>query len=217
LAIKGDYMKKAFTLAEVLITLGIIGIVAALTMPALMANYRKKVLETRIKKFYSVINQSVRMKQAQDGEFDTSMLTAAADPDVMLEFFNKNYAPYLKTTSVEKMTKGLAVGFPDGSGMYLFKTEAYGEWYQTAGCTYILFCVSYKNCKKLNEANFSPHTLSDGKEVFTFYTDGRTPTSFWNDTRESLKQKCKVEDVYYCSTLLMYDGWEVKDDYPIKL
>lgn len=34
--------KKAFTLAEVLITLGIIGIVAALTMPSLIANYKKQ-------------------------------------------------------------------------------------------------------------------------------------------------------------------------------
>lgn len=37
--------KKAFTLAEVLITLGIIGVVAALTMPALIANHRKTVVE----------------------------------------------------------------------------------------------------------------------------------------------------------------------------
>ena len=34
----------AFTLAEVLITLGIIGVVAALTMPALITNYQKKLL-----------------------------------------------------------------------------------------------------------------------------------------------------------------------------
>lgn len=34
--------QKAFTLAEVLITLGIIGVVAALTMPSLIGNYKKK-------------------------------------------------------------------------------------------------------------------------------------------------------------------------------
>lgn len=37
-------MKKAFTLAEVLITLGIIGVVAALTIPTLVNNYRKKAI-----------------------------------------------------------------------------------------------------------------------------------------------------------------------------
>ena len=47
---------KGFTLAEVLITLGIIGVVAALTMPALINKYQKKVLEVKLKKAYSVIN-----------------------------------------------------------------------------------------------------------------------------------------------------------------
>ena len=41
--------KNAFTLAEVLVTLGIIGVVAALTIPALIANYRNMVLENQFK------------------------------------------------------------------------------------------------------------------------------------------------------------------------
>lgn len=47
----------AFTLAEVLITLGIIGVVAALTIPVLTQNYKKRVVETRLQKFYSTINK----------------------------------------------------------------------------------------------------------------------------------------------------------------
>lgn len=35
-------ISPAFTLAEVLVTLGIIGVVASLTMPGLMGNYQKK-------------------------------------------------------------------------------------------------------------------------------------------------------------------------------
>ena len=38
----GGNMKKSFTLAEVLITLGIIGVVAAMTLPSLIGNYKKK-------------------------------------------------------------------------------------------------------------------------------------------------------------------------------
>ena len=34
------YMQKGFTLAEILITLGIVGIVAALTIPTLISNYQ---------------------------------------------------------------------------------------------------------------------------------------------------------------------------------
>ena len=45
--------KKAFTLAEVLITLAIIGIVAAITIPTLMANYQKTQYVTQAKKAYS--------------------------------------------------------------------------------------------------------------------------------------------------------------------
>ena len=52
-------MKQAFTLAEVLITLGIIGVVAAMTLPALIQSYANTVVETRLAKFYSTINQAI--------------------------------------------------------------------------------------------------------------------------------------------------------------
>jgi len=44
--------KKGFTLAEVLITLGIIGVVASLTIPTLMANYQKVQYVTGLKRAY---------------------------------------------------------------------------------------------------------------------------------------------------------------------
>lgn len=55
-----------FTLAEVLITLGIIGVVAALTMPSLITNHRNKVFAVRAKKAYSAINQAVKLYEAQN-------------------------------------------------------------------------------------------------------------------------------------------------------
>lgn len=45
-------------MAEVLITLGIIGIVAAMTMPALVANYQRMVLKQQYKKLYSTLSQA---------------------------------------------------------------------------------------------------------------------------------------------------------------
>ncbi len=51
---------KAFTLAEVLITLGIIGVVAALTIPTLISGYRKRVIETKLTKFYATMNQAIK-------------------------------------------------------------------------------------------------------------------------------------------------------------
>ena len=43
--------ESCFTLAEVLITLGIIGIVAAMTLPSLLGNWKKKTIEARLKNF----------------------------------------------------------------------------------------------------------------------------------------------------------------------
>lgn len=48
---------KGFTLAEVLITLGIIGVVAAITIPGLIQNSKNKELQTKLKKAYSDWNQ----------------------------------------------------------------------------------------------------------------------------------------------------------------
>lgn len=55
---------KAFTLAEVLITLGIIGVVAALTMPSVMNNVQKMVLKNQFKKTYALISNAYKKAQA---------------------------------------------------------------------------------------------------------------------------------------------------------
>ena len=67
LCMKNYRSKKAFTLAEVLITLGIIGIVAALTIPTLFSVYKKKVVETRLRKTISLITEVVGRIEADEG------------------------------------------------------------------------------------------------------------------------------------------------------
>lgn len=59
-------LKNGFTLAEVLITLGIIGVVAALTMPTLIANYQKTVWTKQLQKSYSSIQQGFKLMLAQE-------------------------------------------------------------------------------------------------------------------------------------------------------
>ena len=59
--------RAAFTLAEVLITLGIIGVVAAITMPALMANYQKMVLRQQFKKAYNTVLNGYRLAEVNLG------------------------------------------------------------------------------------------------------------------------------------------------------
>ena len=60
-------MRKGFTLAEVLITLGIIGVVAALVMPSLIANYKKKVWVVQLQKEISVWDNAMKLMLATDG------------------------------------------------------------------------------------------------------------------------------------------------------
>ncbi len=48
---------KGFTLAEVLITLAVIGVVAALTMPVIYAKIERHILNNRFKKMYSTLSQ----------------------------------------------------------------------------------------------------------------------------------------------------------------
>ncbi len=59
--------KTAFTLAEVLITLGIIGVVAAMTIPTVIAKYREKEYVTRLKVVYNVLNQALQMSVIDNG------------------------------------------------------------------------------------------------------------------------------------------------------
>lgn len=57
---KPKFAKGGFTLSEVLITLGIIGVVAAITLPTLMTKIQERVLKQQYKKAFSVMNQALR-------------------------------------------------------------------------------------------------------------------------------------------------------------
>ena len=65
---KHHYCERfAFTLAEVLITLGIIGIVVALVLPGVIKGYQRKVMKTQFDRAVSVINQAVTRMQDDVG------------------------------------------------------------------------------------------------------------------------------------------------------
>ena len=80
---KGEFMKKnhGFTLAEVLITLGIIGVVAAMTLPTLIANTNSAKFKSQFKKTISTLNQAGLMAQAQyDTDYGVSVEACGTDP-----------------------------------------------------------------------------------------------------------------------------------------
>ena len=59
---------SGFTLAEVLITLGIIGVVAALTLPNLITQYQKNATVQGLKVAYSLLSQAVQKSISENGE-----------------------------------------------------------------------------------------------------------------------------------------------------
>lgn len=100
-------MRKAFTLAEVLITLGIIGVVAALTMPSLIANYKKKVYINQLKKAYSAFSQGMQKMYADNGCADWSCIalsdTQINNKDFMISLFSKSFNIVETDTSAGKI------------------------------------------------------------------------------------------------------------------
>ena len=84
----------AFTLAEVLITLGIIGVVAAMTLPTLLANYRKNQAVTQLKKAYSEINQAIKLSEAENGELSGWLFEDT--PESKDKFANDYFMKYFR-------------------------------------------------------------------------------------------------------------------------
>ena len=90
-------MKKlfGFTLAEVLITLGIIGIVAALTMPMLIAEYRNKAYVTQLHKTCNELQQGFRMLLADENTSD--LVDAGLTNSTNMKNFLKTYFKLVDT------------------------------------------------------------------------------------------------------------------------
>ena len=90
-----------FTLAEVLITLGIIGVVAAMTIPTLVGNYKYMVLQNQFKAAYSDLNQAAKLFQLHH-DITVSEYNAANNNSVnTLKEFSKEFNAVLKTSDLK--------------------------------------------------------------------------------------------------------------------
>ncbi|MDE6138752.1 MAG: type II secretion system GspH family protein, partial [Candidatus Gastranaerophilales bacterium] len=109
----------AFTLAEVLITLGIIGVVAAMTIPNLISNYQKHIVETNLKETYSILQQTMKFTEYDDVAFEMNIPDSIAGTR---KWFETYMQPYLKYSAVcfnergcwndKGLTRTLAGGLP---------------------------------------------------------------------------------------------------------
>ena len=132
--------RVAFTLAEVLITLGIIGVVAALTLPFVVANYKEKQLTTAWKKAYSDVANAALLMSQNNEDLSTEQKVGEA------------FAKYLKVDKVCNANKGIEQGcwrentkiYSKGGGyIYSDPTDAGGGAVCMILTSGTLFCIDY--------------------------------------------------------------------------
>ena len=116
--------KKAFTLAETLITVAIIGVVAALVMPVILQKFRNLEVETKLKRIYSMMNQAILMSEQDNGDKMYWNWSCTSDEEATLledcgQGFTKYFLPYIKYLKIERIeasgTYNSIVWLPDGS------------------------------------------------------------------------------------------------------
>ena len=131
--------KNGFTLAEVLITLSIIGVVATMTLPALMTNTQEQQAKTGLKKAINVLTEASQMNLAIDGfDFGTTKVEANGEgitSDLSLDTMtfdsiigNRLKVDYKKGTTVpsdvtDALANYKAVYFTDGTALYYMPSD----------------------------------------------------------------------------------------------
>ena len=232
----------AFTLAEVLITLGIIGIVAAMTLPSLIGKWQKKATVTRLKRTYTVLAQAVQRSIADYGDPSgwgtEGYYDSEATPENLqkiVESFSSTYiVPYLAKVKKAEWGSFADLGYKE------IKDESYavpivardgkmiilndGTVLQIRMSTHNLgtdedrddrytSIIIYADINGLRGPNWV------GKDIFMFMVDSKTGKfdfygyHGYDITREQVYSTCKANAVT-CGRLIIMDGWEIKDDYP---
>ena len=237
---KGDIMNKnfqkifmAFTLAEVLITLGVIGVVSALTMPTLVKKHQQQVAVTQLKKAYSELNQAIKFSEAEYGDIE-NWDWGQLEP---LEFFNKYFSHYIKIKRTILANTGIKYYQISGA-------EEKQLWILSWGGHLIMTNSGYGIILEKNNfdktgmyiyidinGNKGPNTF--GKDVFSFgflknkklllpvsWDDGKadnpiTDRNILKNGPSKYNYQCnKTGKGLWCGALIMHDGWKIAPDYP---
>lgn len=232
-------LKLAFTLAEILITLAIIGVVAAMTIPNLMMTYQKKQTVTRLKKAYSVVQQAIRLSQDENGEVDSwdASLTGS-------QFFHKYIANYVKYQNeyssvdlLQKAPRTLLNGGRYTGTTYNYINSSHFTLLDGSIITMNLDSANQKGLWVGIDVNGLSKPNQIGKDTFLFFFSSQyglrplgdigTPIgwSYGNvysrkvvGPKSSSGLACAVGKTgYWCAALIMQDGWTMASDYPWKV
>ena len=227
--------KNAFTLAEVLITLGIIGVVAAMTMPTLVQNYKNREVESKLQKIYTVMNQAIMMSELDNGpkEYWDNTCTAGDETykDDCKQNFEKYFLKYLKYSKFEE--RNTTVGKYYTFNIYLNDGSLLSGGYTNKNSIDFYFYPKASNAKKnINTYDsevfifrFSPTCTT--QECKYHYKKGFEPYAWGvtEYTKEELSENgrrdytCNKESLYrlYCTALIRLNGWKIPKDYPFKV
>ena len=226
----------AFTLAEVLITLGIIGVVAALTLPSLVASYRKQETVARLKKFYSTFTNAIRFSEVENGdstnwEYAPQNLGTPETWQANNEFFNKYLFPYMKgIKKCDAREAGCGNLIPDISPTESGINKS-RFIFEDGSCFMILTGGASSrgaNIHGLLDYNCWNGPNKAGRDQFSFYlffsqnSENYTPFQYITNnkpikdlSRGELLEKCSKNNLE-CGALIQHDNWEISKDYPVK-
>ncbi len=221
----------AFTLAEVLITLGIIGIVAALTIPSLMTHFQKIRTVTQLKESYSIMQQAIKLSQEDNG--DTDGWETNLDGH---EFFQKYFANYLKWQHEYTLSEINSI-----APHYFLNGRPYtGGFYSNESSHFVLIngsSIAIKNDGELmvvidTNGISKPNRMGIDSFMFVFSPEyglqpwgGKgtsTMESFGTYNRNTILSNShyascnKSNEGKWCTALIIQDGWKISDDYPWK-
>lgn len=225
---------KAFTMAEVLITLGIIGIITAMTLPGVMTDYRKKATAKQLQQAYNFLQQTVQFAQNDYG-YMKNWECFIPNRCTEEEFAQKYIVPYFKNPNIKTYGSLISAGYKK------YPTDLNGQQTMT-GWRYFIkspqgyyYLVSHYTLGDNSRTTFlitidingekGPNIV--GRDLF-FTTYGYNISAqnhyklqmynYSNKTRnELLLNGCNKNNTgQYCGAVIEMDGWEIKDDYPWK-
>lgn len=198
-------MKKGFTLAETLIALGIIGVVAALTLPVLIQKHRNMVVENKLKRFYSVMQQAIKMSEAENGEMKYwYQFYGVGHKNEILEWYNNYLGKYIESVKIDITSNANApiIYLPDGSA-FTFSNPSRDIAFTTG---------DFQKCTKKGVNKFSFILWEDRFESY-----GQKGKHF-SFNPSQLATLCKdINQRDYCTGYIHANGWKIPDDYPVKV
>lgn len=217
--------KSGFTLAEVLITLGIIGVVAAITLPTMIKNYQKQVTASKLKKVYTVLNQAFKLSETQHGEYQ---YWENAEDIGANEYFNKYLHPYMKVLKVcnsyyDCKYKNQYPWKLSNGDMYQYSFLSQNSrvaFIVTDGILINIFIQSGENYEHIDnkifvDLNGGEGVNTFGKDVFIFQ---RTPSGliqpYGIGSNQTVTNNSCKNTGEYCALKIMQDGWKIAPDYP---